>query len=122
MKISTIKFTFLFCLLIAVGVLSISWSGQTNYHFVQFRVITIPDADAARLIDEKIKSKSGVIESRADHITSTYFCLLNTDSGYKKEDFINWFSKLGYAITCYSKGVQNSDVMISPHILKDCVE
>lgn len=84
--------------------------------------MTIPDADAAAVIDQKIGSKSGVKESRADYITSTYFCLLTPDAGYTKDDFVNWFTKLGYGITCFTRGVQNTDVVVSPHVLKLCVE
>ncbi|MBK6953498.1 MAG: hypothetical protein IPO32_15705 [Crocinitomicaceae bacterium] len=89
---------------------------------MQFRVLAIADAETAKLIDQKIGSKAGIIESRADHITSTYFCLLTADSGYTEEDFKTWFAKLGFEITCYTKGVQNLDVMVSPHVLKNCTE
>jgi hypothetical protein len=108
--------------ILVLALMMLSFSTQTNYHFVQFRVLAIPDSETARAIDEKIGSKSGIIESRADHVTSTYFCLLTADSGYTEDDFKAWFAKLGFEIACYSEGVQNIDVMISPHILKNCTE
>lgn len=105
-----------------MAVMMFSFSHQTNYHFVQFRVKAISNAETAKLIDQKIGSKSGIIESRADHVTSTYFCLLTADSGYTEDDFKAWFAKLGFEIACYTKGVQNVDVMMSPHVLKNCTE
>jgi len=95
---------------------------QADQFFVQFRITVIADSESALAIDTKMKSKSGVIESRTDYVTSTYFCLLSADVDYTKEDFENWFAKMGYSISCYSRGVQNSDAMISPHVLKSCVE
>jgi len=95
---------------------------QSPNYYVQFRVITITDAETADQINQKLGSKTGFIESHADYITSTYFCLISLDSNYTEEDFVNWFAKLGFEITCYTRGIQNRDVMVSPHILKTCVE
>jgi len=117
-----IKNLFRIFILLIVFVSNSSFVGQTSQYFVQFRITSFLDSESALLIDNKIKSKSGIIESRTDHITSTYFCLLNEEVDYSKEDFENWFAKLGYSISCYSRGMQNVDMMISPHILKDCVE
>jgi len=95
---------------------------QSNQYFIQFRIIAVTDVKAAEMIDNKMRTKSGVVESRTDHVTSTYFCLLSPGTDYNKENFISWFSKLGYTIACFSKGIQNVDVMISPHVLKNCVD
>lgn len=95
-------------------------SDQTSNSFVQFRILSPLNAESALKIDEKIGSKSGVIESRADYVTSTYFCLLSSEAEYSKEDFVTWFAKMGYEIACYSRGIQNIDPMVSPHVLKDC--
>jgi hypothetical protein len=99
-----------------------SFATQTNQFFIQFRVTVIADSEAAIAIDNKMKSKSGIIESRTDYVTSTYFCILDAEAGYTREDFENWFGKMGYTITCYHQGLQSSDAMISPHVLKNCVE
>lgn len=93
-----------------------------NAKFIQFRVLTIPSIEAAKEIDKKIGSKSGMIEAKSDHVTSTFFCLLSAESTYTKEDFKSWFLKMGYEISCFNAGLQNTDVMISPHVLKNCVE
>lgn len=95
---------------------------QSSNYFVQFRVLTIPNEDAANEIDEKMKSKKGVIDSNADHVSSTYFCLISPETQYGKEQFISWFAKMGYEIVCFTKGIQNVDAVTSPHILKNCVE
>lgn len=118
MNLRIVRITVLFILF----AINSSFIFQTTQFFVQFRITTPVDSEAALTIDSKIKSKSGIIESRTDHVTSTYFCLLSADADYTKEDFENWFAKLGYSISCYSRGMQNEDMMISPHILKDCVE
>jgi hypothetical protein len=120
--VSHYKHIIRFYTLLLIGCLALSFANQTNNHFVQFRVLTIPDAETAKQIDQKMGSKSGFVESRADHITSTYFCLLSPDAGYTEEDFKTWFAKLGFEIACYTKGVQNTDAMISPHVLKNCTE
>lgn len=111
----------LICLLalICIGFSSIT---QQNSLFVQFRVLTIPSAESAQEIDKKIGSKNGVLEAKSDYVTSTFFCLLSPETTYTKVDFENWFSKMGYEITCFNSGMQNKDVMISPHVLKSCVE
>ncbi|MBL7898833.1 MAG: hypothetical protein JNJ99_09885 [Crocinitomicaceae bacterium] len=97
-------------------------SFQASNAFVQFRILSPLDSDSARKIDEKIGSKSGVLESRTDFVTSTYFCLLSPDADFTKEDFEEWFLKLGFEIACYNKGIQNIDAVISPHALKSCTD
>ena len=109
-------------ILLVVFTTSSSFVNQTNQFFVQFRVTAISDNESALAIDNKMKSKSGIIESRTDYVTGTYFCLLSADADYTKEDFENWFAKMGYSISCYNRGLQNTDMMVSPHILKDCVD
>ena len=109
-------------ILLIVFAMNSSFVSQPSQFFVQFRITTFVVSEAALLIDNKIKSKSGIIESRTDYVTSTYFCLLSAEADYTKEDFENWFAKLGYSISCYSRGVQNIDMMVSPHVLKDCVD
>lgn len=95
-------------------------SDQAGNSFVQFRILSPLNAESAQKIDEKIGSKSGILESRSDYVTSTYFCLLAPEAEYGKEDFVGWFAKMGYEIACYSMGLQNVDPMVSPHVLKDC--
>ena len=107
---------------VVLFLMTASLSTQSNQYFIQFRVSAIADSEAARAIDEKMKSKSGILESRTDYITSTYFCILSADADYTREDFENWFGKMGYTISCYHKGLHNTDAMISPHVLKNCVE
>lgn len=99
-----------------------SFYAQTTQYFVQFRITAVADIETAEMIDAKMKTKSGIVESRTDHVTSTYFCLLKVDSEYSKEDFENWFAKLGFSISCFTRGIQNADMMVSPHVLKNCIE
>jgi hypothetical protein len=99
-----------------------SFDSQSVQYFVQFRIMAIPDSNSAAVVDAKMASKSGILESRTDYITSTYFCLLSADADYTRQDFENWFAKMGYTISCYSRGTQNVDPMVSPHVLKNCVE
>lgn len=89
-------------------------------YFVQFKITTVSSNDQAMVIDQKMKSKSGIMISRTDYITSTYFCVLKPGIDYNQENFENWFSKLGYEISCFNKGIQSVDKSISPHILKNC--
>lgn len=106
--------------MIAVLVSTNSFCGGASNSFVQFRILTITDAKIAEQIDDKMSSRSGVLESRTDYITSTYFCLLTPDAEYTKDDFVNWFAKFGLKIACYFRGIQGTDVMLSPHELKKC--
>ncbi|MBI3133772.1 MAG: hypothetical protein HYZ14_03765 [Bacteroidetes bacterium] len=114
--------------LIRIGICSIVFLTTTSFYFqsvqyfVQFRIMAVPDSESAKEVDEKMSSKAGILDSRTDYITSTYFCLLSADADYAREDFENWFAKMGYSISCYSRGMQNVDMMISPHVLKNCVE
>ena len=89
-------------------------------YFIQFKINTITSNEQAEKIDLKMRSKSGIKVSRTDYITSTYFCVLKPGIDYTKENFENWFSKLGYEIACFNKGIQSVDKSISPHILKNC--
>jgi len=107
---------------IAALFLGSSFKFQTVQYFVQFRVSAVTDIESANAIDAKMNTKSGIVESRTDHITSTYFCLLSADADYTRADFETWFGKMGYTISCYSRGTQNVDMMASPHVLKNCVE
>ena len=113
-----IKSVFLFGLVLFVQ----SFYAQSTQYFIQFRILSVADLRTAEMIDSKMKSKTGIVESRTDYITSTYFCLLKVDADYSKEDFENWFTKLGFSISCFTRGIQNTDMMVSPHVLKNCVE
>ena len=113
MKLVSLLFIFTF------GVFRIFGQSTT---YVQFKILQVSNADEALRIDEKIKSKKGILTSKTDHLTSTYFCTLSYDSDYSENHFINWFKKLGYEITCFNKGVSGDGKMISPHELKECSE
>ena len=109
-----------FLLLLFFGV---SWYGHSQaVYFVQFKINSVSDAEEATVIDNKIASKKGVISSRTDHVTSTYFCSISTENDYTIEDFSSWFKKLGYEISCYNSGSYGNTEMISPHDLKKCEE
>lgn len=111
-------------LLIAVSVLGFSFknSDVEISYFVQFKIETLHSNDEAMLIDQKMKSKSGIKISRTDYITSTYFCVLKPGVEYTRSNFETWFSKLGYEIKCFNQGIQAQDKSISPHILKNCTD
>lgn len=108
-----------FLLLILFGLFSHTKPQNTRY-FVQFKINSISTFEEAADINAKMASKSGVYASRADHITSTYFCYLQEGANHDEADFENWFKKMGYTITCFNKGVDTKDEVISPYILKNC--
>ncbi len=108
-----------------LGLLSISATqknSQSTKYFIQFRINVINDEKQARQIDHKMKNKSGISSSKTDHITSTFYCSLNPGADYTEVDFENWFTKMGYEISCFHKGIQGVDNVISPHELKSCVD
>lgn len=96
----------------------IAQSGTTYY--VQFKVSSVTDIESAEEIDKKMSSKKGVLSTRTDHITSTFFCTLSAEGDYDFEDFENWFKKMGFEISCFNKGIQGDGGMVSPHELKNC--
>lgn len=93
-----------------------------SIYFVQFKIETVSSATDAQKIDAKISSKKGIVSSRTDHVTSTYFCSINNENIYSEDDFRNWFSKLGFEITCFNIGNYGNSTLISPHELKNCEE
>lgn len=95
---------------------------QESHLFVQFRIITLSEDSQAETIDHKMNNKSGIESSKTDYITSTYFCTLKPGTDYTEDDFVGWFSKMGYEISCFHKGVQGVDHVYSPHELKVCVD
>lgn len=101
--------------------LCLNASAQSNI-FVQFRIVTPLDQQMAAEVDKKMSGKDGVLESRTDFVTGTYFCLLNPESTFTKENFVAWFTKMGLEIACYTKGIQGTDATISPHVLKTCTD
>ena len=108
--------------LIPFTILSFSFKNVKSEvsYFIQFKIETISSNDQAMLIDQKMRSKSGIIISRTDYITSTYFCVLKPGAGYTQSNFETWFSKMGYEIKCFNQSIQSQDKSISPHILKNC--
>jgi hypothetical protein len=118
MKYKVILFT------IAIAIIGFSFNNvtQETSYFIQFKISTISTSDQAMVVDQKMKSKSGIKISRTDYITSTYFCVLNPGVIYSEDNFINWFSKLGYEISCFNAGIQSQDKSISPYVLKNCIE
>ena len=116
MKTKTLLITILISL---IGFSFTNYNSEVSY-FVQFKIDTISTNEQAMVIDQKMKTKSGIKISRTDYITSTYFCVLKPGIEYTKENFENWFEKLGYKISCYNTGIQGQDKSISPYILKNC--
>lgn len=116
MKTKTLILTLL------IGLLALSFTKYDTEvsYFVQFKIDTISTNEQAMVIDQKMRSKTGIKISRTDYITSTYFCVLKPGTEYTKENFENWFEKLGYKIYCYNSGIQGQDKSISPYILKNC--
>jgi hypothetical protein len=115
------KNTFLSILLISL--FSLSFNSHKNdelSYFVQFKIFTVNSQSDAMLIDTKMRHKSGVMMSRTDHITSTYYAVLNPGVDYTEAQFIKWFDKLGYTIGCFYKGVFQQNEIIAPHTLKNC--
>ncbi|UKN03087.1 hypothetical protein K6119_06120 [Paracrocinitomix mangrovi] len=97
-----------------------SYGQDSPNYYAQFKVLTITQKEEALKIDKKIATKKGIISTHTDHLTSTFFCTMTGDVDYDMDDFTSWFSKLGYEITCFNKGIQGDDRMISPHELKKC--
>ena len=114
------RLTPLFLLLVIVIGYSFKPVQNDLRYYVQFKINTIETFEQADEINTKMLSKSGIEASRADHITSTYFCYLKSGADYSQNDFENWFKKLGYTITCFNKGIETKKEVISPYILKDC--
>jgi len=109
-------------LLVLVTLLSYSFKPAQNNssYFIQFKINTISTNDQAMLIDQKMKLNSGIYISRTDYATSTYFCVLKPQIQYSQADFENWFSELGYEISCYNTGIHRTDKVLSTHTLKNC--
>lgn len=95
---------------------------QGTTYYVQFKVSSVADLESAELIDKKMSTKKGILSTRTDHITSTFFCTMSGDMTYAFEDFESWFKKMGYEISCFNKGIQGDGGMVSPHELKNCEE
>lgn len=89
-------------------------------YYVQFKVKTISQTDEARAIDKKMSAKKGILTAHTDHVTSTFFCTMTGDAEYVFEDFENWFTKMGYEIACFNKGIKGDGGMMSPHAFKNC--
>jgi len=109
-------------LLLMFTVLSYSFkpAQHNTSYFVQFKINTISSNNQAMVIDQKMRLKSGILITRTDYLTSTFFCVLKPQIHYSKAEFENWFNQLGYDISCYNSGIHRTDKMISTHILKDC--
>jgi hypothetical protein len=109
-------------LLLLIAVLSYSFKPAENNlrYFVQFKINTIETLEQVNEINKKMLLHSGIEASRADHITSTYFCYLKSGVDYNQKDFENWFKELNLSISCFNKGIDNKDKVINPYILKDC--
>ncbi|MFT4600645.1 MAG: hypothetical protein ACI857_000821 [Arenicella sp.] len=91
-------------------------------YFVQFKINKITSELEAKTIDKKLSGKKGILSTKSDHITSTYFCTLSAEAEYSFDEFESWFHKLGYEISCFNKGLHGNGGMKSPHELKNCVE
>jgi hypothetical protein len=112
-----------FLLIIFFSLISVFADSQdeTSY-FVQFKISQVGSLEEAQNIDKKIGAKKGILSTHTDYKTSTYFCTLGAEIDYTFENFQGWFSKMGYEITCFNKGIQGSNALISPHELKVCIE
>lgn len=111
-------------LLLLVTVLSYSFKPVQNdlRYFVQFKIDSIETFEQADEINKKMISLTGIDASRADHITSTYFCYLKSGVNYNQTQFKNWFKEFNVTISCFNKGIDNKDEIIAPYILKDCTD
>jgi len=109
-------------LLVLVTLLSYSFKPAQNNlrYFVQFKINTIETFEQADDVNKKMLLHPGIEASRADHITSTYFCYLKLEADYSQQDFENWFKNIGLSISCFNKGLDTKDEIIAPYLLKEC--
>ena len=67
-----------------------------------------------------MSEQTGILASRADHHSSTYFCFANKSANLSQSDFSKWFKALGYTISCYNQVIDGEAPAVNIDILKNC--
>lgn len=112
----------LFLLLLVAG-LSSSFNTDNDisqFYFIQFKINTISTPEEGAKINNFMNKQSGIIGSRADYYTSTYFCYIDINSKLTKVEFENWFKELDLNISCFNKGIETVDKSLSLVELQNC--
>ena len=96
-------------------------AGETTdvgYIRIQLNDLTSREQEVA--VDELIRSKPGVLMSRTDHNTDTYFATYSVDSGITETDFRTWITTVGFETFCAIQGYVTEGVKMT--FPKDCLE
>ena len=110
----------LICFVTIVCTKKINAQKATN-NYIVLVVEGVNNPDQAKTIDQYIRTQTGVITSRMDYRTKSYFGVYKVSSGITLDDYKAWISGLGFTVKCgrTEKHGNGNIQLLKP---KDCTE
>ena len=108
--------------LIVISLSTLSIQNNSSRTFAQFAINQDITINQSAAIDAYMSALPGIVISRADHITKSYYCIMEVGTSISWNEFITHFDNLGYTISCYNTGVKGTDSLIDPITLKNCTD
>lgn len=84
-------------------------SGNSGVGYVRIQLGDITTTDQEVEVDDFIRAKAGVLMSRTDHNTDTYYAHFDRASGIAETDFLSWLQALGIQTYCMVSGNRDGE-------------
>jgi hypothetical protein len=96
----------LFC---STAVLAQGNEPQQEIGYVRVLLNDLTTWEQVTIIDDFVRAKNGVIITRTDHYSDTFFAQYNLNSGVSEQDFVSWITSLGFDAKCVVSGIRNGE-------------
>lgn len=97
----------LFCVL-TFPVFSQNSTKKNEIGYIRIQLNDIETWDQAAQIDGLIRSKQGVILTRTDNYSDTFYAQYELES-ITEADFVTWIQSLGFTTKCIVTGISNGE-------------
>jgi hypothetical protein len=85
--------------------------------YVRMQLNDLTSQEQVQQIDQLIRSKAGVLLTRTDDISDTFYARFLLSSGLNENQFQTWITSLGYQVNCSVIGLAGEPLKSFP---EDC--
>ena len=82
---------------------------QQEIGYVRILLNDLTTWEQVTTLDDFVRSKNGVIITRTDHYSDTFFAQYNLNSGVTEQDFVSWITSQGFEAKCVVSGIRNGE-------------
>ncbi|MDH4471034.1 MAG: hypothetical protein QE487_00415 [Fluviicola sp.] len=82
---------------------------QQEIGYVRILLNDLTTWEQVTTIDNFVRTKNGVVITRTDQYSDTFFAQYNINSGVTEQDFVLWITSLGFEAKCVVSGIRNGE-------------